>query len=176
MSEDVLITVAKLMELSARTAPKAVGQDYIEIKILCGEDKDIVGKEMLKIGEKNKSAGFNRDGQNVLHSQVLVMIGLLKHPGIGMNCGACGYETCSEFSEHSIDGIFLGPNCAHRLADLGIAIGSAVKTASMHNADNRVMYRAGNAARALGIMKSNIVYGIPLSGTGKNIFFDRKPI
>jgi uncharacterized ferredoxin-like protein len=28
----------------------------------------------------------------------------------------------------------------------------------------------------LGFMKSNLAYGIPLSATGKSIFFDRKSI
>jgi len=60
------------------------------------------------------------------------------------------------------------------LVDLGIAVGSAVKTASFHNVDNRIMYRAGIAAKSLGMIESNIAYGIPLSATGKNIFFDRK--
>jgi len=174
MSEDALITVAKLMELAARTAPKAVGEDYIEVKILVGGEKDTVAREMLSIGEKNNSFGFRRDGQNVLDAKVLVLVGLLKHPGLGTNCKACGYENCAEFNKASVDGIFRGPNCAHRMADLGIAVGSAVKTASMHAVDNRVMYRAGNAAKSLGLMKSNVIYGIPLSATGKNIFFDRK--
>jgi uncharacterized ferredoxin-like protein len=61
------------------------------------------------------------------------------------------------------------------MADLGIAIGSAVKTAQVHNADNRVMYSVGVAARSLGILpeECSVAYAIPLSATGKNIFFDR---
>ena len=176
MTEDALLIVAKLMELSARTAPKALGQDYLEVKILARNEKDSVGSEMIKIGETNHSAGFSRDGKNVLDSEAIVLIGLLKHPGLGTDCKACGYESCKEFNKASVEGKFRGPNCVHRVADLGIAVGSAVKTAAIHNVDNRVMYRAGNAARSLGIMKSNIVYGIPISATGKNIFFDRKQI
>ena len=34
---------------------------------------------------------------------------------------------------------FRGPGCVIKMADLGIAVGSAVKTASIHNVDNRVM-------------------------------------
>jgi len=176
MSEDALLTVAKLMELSARTAPKAVGKDFIEVKILTDEQKDALGRKMLSIGEEGNSPGYNRDGQNVLDSAVVILIGLLEHPGLGIDCRACGFERCKAMEAAKIQGDFLGPNCAHRLADLGIAVGSAVKTASMHNADNRVMERAGLAARRLGMIKSNIAYGIPLSATGKSIFFDRKPI
>ena len=57
--------------------------------------------------------------------------------------------------------------------DMGIAIGSAVKTAGMLNVDNRVMYRAGVVARALGLIDADFVMGIPLSISGKSIYFDR---
>ena len=62
-----------------------------------------------------------------------------------------------------------------RCLALGIAVGSAVRTASLHNVDNRVMYSAGVTALALGLLGDcTVAYGIPLSASGKNIFFDRK--
>jgi uncharacterized ferredoxin-like protein len=61
-----------------------------------------------------------------------------------------------------------------RHLDFGIALGSAVKTAQMMNADNRIMYRIGVTARDAGIVDWDFVMGIPLSATGKNIFFDRE--
>ena len=72
------------------------------------------------------------------------------------------------------EGEFQGPQCAYRLLDMGIALGSAVKTASMLNVDNRIMYRASAVAREMGLIDADYVMGIPLSATGKNIFFDRK--
>jgi uncharacterized ferredoxin-like protein len=60
-----------------------------------------------------------------------------------------------------------------KLIDLGIAIGSAVKIASIFNIDNRIMYSVGVAAEEMGIIEGTIL-GIPLSVKGKNIFFDRK--
>jgi len=176
MSEDAVSIVAKLMELSARTAPKALGKDFIEVKILIDDQKNALGREMFKVSEERTNPGFKRDGQNVLDSTVVILIGLLEHPGLGIDCRACGFESCKAMETTKTQGDFLGPNCAHRLTDLGIAVGSAVKTASMHNVDNRVMERAGLAARRLGMIKSKIAYGIPLSVTGKSIFFDRKPI
>jgi uncharacterized ferredoxin-like protein len=69
---------------------------------------------------------------------------------------------------------FRGPNCAVRMADLGIALGSAVKTASIHNVDNRVMYSAGVGALSLGWLEGcGVAYGAPLRASGKDIFFDR---
>lgn len=176
MNEDALMTVAKLMELSARTAPKAMGKDFIEVRIISGAEKDSVGNEMIRIGAERDKPGFKRDGQNVLDSGVVVLIGLLEHPGLGIDCRACGFEDCKTFNSKSAEGDLRGPNCIHRMADLGIAVGSAAKTASMNNADNRIMERVGLAAVRLGLMKSNVVYGIPISATGKSIYYDRKPI
>ncbi len=56
---------------------------------------------------------------------------------------------------------------------MGIALGSAVKTASMLNVDNRIMYRVGAVARAMDLVDWDFVMGIPLSVTGKSIYFDR---
>lgn len=40
--------------------------------------------------------------------------------------------------------------------------------------DNMVMYSIGAVARISGLLDVDVAFGIPLSGTGKNIFFDRK--
>ena len=60
-----------------------------------------------------------------------------------------------------------------RHLDMGIAIGSAVKTAAMLNVDNRIMYRVGVVVREMNLVDWDFVMGIPLSVTGKSIFFDR---
>jgi uncharacterized ferredoxin-like protein len=57
---------------------------------------------------------------------------------------------------------------------LGIALGSAVKLASELNVDNRIFYTVGAAAKKLNLLDSDIIIGIPLSVTGKNIYFDRQ--
>ncbi|MES0344415.1 MAG: DUF2148 domain-containing protein, partial [Anaerolineales bacterium] len=41
------------------------------------------------------------------------------------------------------------------------------------NVDNRIMYRAGVVARELGLIDADYVMGIPLSVSGKSIYFDR---
>jgi len=61
----------------------------------------------------------------------------------------------------------------YKLIDLGIALGSAAKTASEMNVDNRIMLSVGMAAQELKILEAEVVLGIPLSIKGKNIFFDR---
>ncbi|MDW5562202.1 MAG: DUF2148 domain-containing protein [Methanomassiliicoccus sp.] len=167
--------VGNLMELAARTAPKAVGQDFIEAKVLSDDERVAVGSDLIAIASERRSPNWERDGRNVLDSSAVVLIGLLPHKGAGLDCGACGFKYCAEFNQRSMNGEFLGPNCSIRMLDLGIALGSAAKVASDMNVDNRIMYRIGVSARRLGLTTSNICHGIPLSATGKNIFFDRQP-
>ncbi|UCG68494.1 MAG: hypothetical protein JSV09_11865 [Thermoplasmata archaeon] len=172
--QETVETVANLMALSAITAPKTRGQDVLKIKVLLGEEKDKVANEMLKIAKERDIPGFTRDGNNVKDSDVLLLFGLSPHDSCGFDCRACGFDSCGEFDSTEAVGDFAGPNCAFRLLDLGIALGSAVKTASIHNVDNRIMYRVGIAASRMDIMDSNIIMGVPLSVSGKSIFFDRK--
>ena len=172
LSETVKM-VGALMEVAARTAPKAAGEDFIETKLLSDSEKTALGNDMTQIGTERGIFGFERDGRNVLDSDAVLLIGLLPHKGVGLDCSACGYANCQEFNSKSFEGDFKGPNCVVRALDLGIALGSAAKVASELNVDNRVMYRIGVSARRLGLSKANISHGIPLSATGKNIFFDR---
>ncbi len=163
--------VAEMMALAARTAPKAVGRDFVVIETLSGKEVRRLGLAMIEHGKKRNIPGFERDGQNVVDSQAVVLIGIKDANVADLNCGACGFDACIVINTH--EGEFRGPNCAMRHLDLGIAIGSAVKTASILNADNRVMYRVGVVARRLGQIDADVVMGIPLSATGKSIYFDR---
>jgi len=165
-------TVAGLMELSARTAPKAGGRDFVVIKTIMGKELKNLGKSMIDWGKINNNAMFIRDGNNVVKSDAVVLIGIKESQVAGFNCGACGFDSCEQLQsdEHAQ---FKGPSCMTRVLDMGIAIGSAVKTASIHNVDNRVMYRAGMIARNIKLIDADYVMGIPISATGKSIYFDR---
>jgi uncharacterized ferredoxin-like protein len=172
--EDELKTVAGMMALAARTAPKAVGKDYLEIKVIEGSEIARLATDMVKYGEESGKPNYDRDGKNVADSQAVLLLGLKKPLHLGLNCGACGFATCTEMSENLKSGPeFSGPLCAWRLVDLGIALGSAVKTASLFNADNRIMYRIGVSALRTKMIEGEIAIGVPLSATGKSIYFDR---
>jgi uncharacterized ferredoxin-like protein len=170
-----VIDVARLMLLAARTAPKAAGKDDIETVILTGKEKDDIAKEMREMAEKY-GENYIRDAKNVEQASALVLIGLKGFKSVGINCGACGHETCSEFSkaEQKKGAAYMGPICTIKALDLGIALGSAAKTAQIHNVDNRIFYRAGAAASKMKIMPDcPIILCTPLSATGKSVFFDR---
>ena len=171
-----LLRIAELMMVSARTAPKSGGRDDIETILVYGEEKDKIAEEMEKIGIERQMKGFSRDAKNVRDSAAIVLIGVEGTKSFGLNCGGCGFKTCAEFDKATRNkGLdFAGPNCIFKALDMGIALGSASKTAMDHNADNRIMYRIGTAAMRLGMSKkSSAVMGIPISAKGKSIYFDR---
>jgi uncharacterized ferredoxin-like protein len=166
------------MALSARTAPKGKGQDALVTRILAGDELAALARGLDALGTDRGLRFFLRDAGNIAASDACLLVGTRREPAAGLNCGACGFPTCAEMLAADTTKnrtFFTGPNCAVRMADLGIAIGSAVKTASIHNVDNRVMYSVGVTALALGLLGDcTVAYGIPLSASGKNIFFDRK--
>lgn len=166
-------TVCELMALSARTAPKARGKDFIETRVIVGQDVASLGEAMIKYGRETGKASFERDGNNLRNSSAVLLIALKDPVAAGLNCGACGYASCSDLPPATPGAEFAGPWCAWRIADFGIALGSAAKTASLHNVDNRIMYSVGVLARKLGLVQGQIAAGIPISATGKSIYFDR---
>jgi uncharacterized ferredoxin-like protein len=170
-----LRVVADLMAIAARTAPKSAGQDFVVIRIVEGDEVQALADQMVEYGASTGKKDFDRDGQNVADSDSVVLIGINDAKSLNLDCGACGAESCTALLINSHEGEFRGPQCALRLLDMGIALGSAAKTASILNVDNRIMYRAGVAAREMGLIDADFVMGIPLSATGKSIYFDRKP-
>jgi len=163
--------VAELMALSARTAPKCRGEDFLVTEIVEGDDLAVLGRKMIEFGERTGKELFDRDGPNVMDSAAVLHIGLKDAPSVGLDCSACGAEKCIKINTY--EGEFTGPLCCFRMLDMGIAIGSAVKTASLLNADNRIMYRIGPVAKEMGLIDADVAVGIPLSATGKSVYFDR---
>jgi len=171
---DGIDMVAQLMAISATTAPKSKGENFVQTKLLKGEVLKELADAMFAFGQRTKKKDFDRDSKNVAQSEAVLLIGLKKANVLGLDCGACGFADCKTFQKQEKEsGEFVGPTCAYRLLDMGIALGSAVKTASILNVDNRIMYRAGVVAREMNIVDWEFVMGIPLSVTGKSIYFDR---
>jgi uncharacterized ferredoxin-like protein len=176
-----VLAVAKMMTVAARTAPKARGVDRVVTAIVDGEEKERIAQAMERKADqrRNPLPGFRRDAENLRRSTAVVLIGVKgtvpKRPENPLNCGGCGYPSCAEFMKapKKKGEDFVGPLCIFEVMDLGIALGSAVKIASDMNVDNRMMFTIGAAAKALGMLDADAIIGIPLSCTGKNIYFDR---
>lgn len=176
LEREGLKLVAQLMAISAKTAPKAFGVDCIETALVHGDEKEELAKQLDAMADELGDPLYRRDANSVRSANAVFLIGLKDGGEVAhANCGACGFPSCEEMLKNRRAGKFFpGPTCIIRALDLGIAIGSAVKTASMLNVDNRVMFRVGVAARRLGLLKSDIIIGIPLAVKSKSPFFDRK--
>ncbi len=153
-----VLRVAELMAIAAKTAPKARGIDNIVIKVLNKrEELEALAKTMEEMAPEYGSF-LARDAKNVRDSEAVVLI--------GAKIVDLGIKTPPEYK--------IDLNTAMTLINLGIALGSAVKVASMLNVDNRVMYSIGIAAQRMKLLDADFVIGIPLSAKAKNIYFDRK--
>ncbi len=172
--EEAVNLAAKLLEMTARTAPKSAGKDYLEITTVSGPDVERLADDMLAVGEETGKRNFDRDGDSVRRSQAVVLFALKDARTLGLNCGACGQPRCQLLEDQWQEGPeFAGPACTWRIVDLGIAIGSACKMAGIFGVDSRVLYRAGVSARRLGMVAGDVVLGLPLAATGKSPYFDR---
>ncbi|MEM2134704.1 MAG: DUF2148 domain-containing protein [Candidatus Jordarchaeaceae archaeon] len=174
VKKEGVLSVALQMMISAKTAPKGLGQDSVIIALVSDEEKRKIAEQMHQLAEV-AGENFHRDARGVEQAITVLLLGIKNTDTPQVNCGACGFPTCEEFLKHEKSGVpFPGPFCCLKLVDLGIAIGSAVKTAALISVDNRVMYRIGVAAKLLNLIDADYILGIPLSASSKNIFFDRQ--
>lgn len=188
--QDALRTVAKLCAVAAMTAPKSGGQLFLKgakpfLETVIVEDKPTLqglADWMRSEGTRHKEAIWFRDAETAEKLDLVLFIGLAKWYPPVYDCGACGYATCAEFlvaaRQHHTPAAeswqFSGPICQLRALDLGIAVGSAAKTASLNNVDCRCQTRIAAAARHLGVIEADLAVALSMSVTHKNIFFDKR--
>lgn len=159
---------AELMCLAARTAPKARGVDNLVVMTAKAGVKDQLADEMRRIAKTSGAQFFERDARCLERAPLVLLFGQKVKPLGVAPCGYCGFNNCQENVKSS--GL-----CAISIGDLGIALGAAASVAADHRVDNRIMFSVGKAAINLDLFEEDVkvAYGIPLSASGKNPFFDR---
>lgn len=184
--------VAELCAVAAMTAPKSGGQLFLKgskpfIETVILDDKAILHRlaDWMRVrGNRLRAPLWIRDADTAEKLDLVLFIGLAKWYPPLYDCGACGYATCAEFlraagtyrqADGSDDWEFAGPICQLRAIDLGIAVGSAAKTASLNNIDARCQTRLAGAARHNGVIQADLAVALSMSITHKNIFFDKPP-
>ena len=186
---ELIANVARLCAAAAVTAPKSGGQLFLRGKPLFIETVFIDDRETLlrlagwmrQRGRERRQEIWFRDAALAERLDGVLFIGLKDwYPPI-YDCGACGFATCAEFVEANRQRRadsevfeFSGPQCNLRDIDLGIAIGSAAKAASLHNVDTRCQTRIAVAARKLGLIKAEIAVALSMTVTHKNLGFDAR--
>jgi uncharacterized ferredoxin-like protein len=168
LEKEGLLEVARLMCIAARTAPKGRGVDRLVAMVLTGDEKDRLADEMGSLGKQPAAEFFIRDAANVRAAGAVVLLGTRLAPlGVPV-CGYCGFENCA--ANEAKGGI-----CVFNIADLGIALGSAVSVAANNRVDCRIFFSAGRAALNQNHLGEDVkvAFGIPISVGPKSLFFDR---
>lgn len=170
MEKQAALQTAARMCAAARTAPKAHGKDTLHVFVLDGEEKEALAQKMEAVGEREMGdkawSWYGRDAANVRAAQAVVLIGADQTQRGVPHCGYCGFGDCTGCKD-------AGGNCGFAYVDLGIAVSSAVSAAAAEGVDCRIMYSIGKTAAEMDFAPDCVWLGIPLSISGKNIFFDR---
>ncbi len=186
---DALQHVASLCAAAAVTAPKSGGQlflrgspPFIETFWLADKEKQRLLAGWLRArGRERREPIWFRDAGLCERVNGILFIGLNDWYPPVYDCGACGFATCAEFldataAQRKAAGQtfeFAGPTCNLRDIDLGIAVGSAAKTASLNNVDCRCQTRVAVAARHTGLIQADVAVALSMSITHKAEGFDR---
>ena len=186
---DTVRQVAKFMAASAITAPKSGGQMFLAgkhnfIETVIVDDRDtltMLSAWLRARGKERREAIWFRDADVADAIDAVLFVGLADWYPPNYDCGACGYATCAEFlhatkplRDDSAELEFAGPTCNLRDIDLGIAVGSAAKTAALHSIDCRCQTRIAVAARKNGVIRADVAVALSLSLTAKAVGFDRR--
>ncbi len=141
----------------AKTAPKAKGVDNLVYYLLEKDDVKKVAKKLEALAIEKDIPFFLRDSKNIKDLDYIVVIGLKKD------------------TEKSFKKLTLDSDSNFDSVNLGIALGSAVSAANVYGVDTRIMWTIGFAIKNMNIIKQELqdAYGIPISISEKNIFFDR---
>lgn len=171
LDEKAIDQTAAMMAAAIRTAPKSCGADTLETVVVDGEDKERLAEIMRVLAEETGMDFYSRDAENVRKAQCVVLAGAIASYMSTPHCGYCGMKNCGEARTN-------GVTCAFSGVNLGIALGSAVSIAADCQVDNRIMFSVGKAAIRGDFFqrKITLAYGIPLSVSEKNIFYDRNMV
>ena len=170
LKDESIEAIGRNMMIAARTAPKGRGKNTLELLLVTGRHISDLAEIMHELGDKTGAHFYHRDAENLKESKAILLLGTeIKTLGLNEACQLCGFSNCSEKDK------FPNTPCVFNTGDLNLAIGSAVSIASDFKIDNRVMFTVGKAAIKAGLFEREIriAYGIPLSATSKNPFFDR---
>lgn len=170
MEMQAAMQTAARMCAAARTAPKGHGKDTLHTYVLTGEDKEALACKMEEVGLREMGdempSWYGRDAACVRKALAVVLIGADKQQRGVPHCGYCEHGDCAGCRA-------AGGNCAFAYVDLGIAVSSTVSIGAADMVDCRIMYSIGKTVAEMDFDPDVVWLGIPLSISGKNIFFDR---
>ncbi|MBN2439545.1 MAG: hypothetical protein JXL20_13215, partial [Deltaproteobacteria bacterium] len=126
-----ILATADLMLLAARTAPKSGGRDDILTALVTPPETEALAEEIKVVAAERNDLAWHKPLPILEVAAAVVLIGVRGTKSYVCNCGACSYPSCADFSAAAkrAGRDYDGPNCIFKVMDLGVALGSAVKTA-----------------------------------------------
>lgn len=186
---DTVRQVAKLMAAAAITAPKSGGQLFLAgkhlfIETVIVDDQDTLEELaawMRARGKERREAIWFRDAEAAEAIDAVLFVGLADWypPRLRLRRLRLRHlrrvHARDQAAPRRVGRARVRRTaCNLRDIDLGIAVGSAAKTAAIHSIDARCQTRIAVAARKLGLIKADIAVALSLSLTHKAIGFDRR--
>lgn len=183
-ARDAVMNVAQLAAVAAYRAPSVTGRLKLEMEIITAEDQDPIIEFFEKIAPISPVMYF--DWQTLKHfrergeSVPILLLGAdLTRSELGWDCGACGFESCSDFNKYANKNrskglLWGGPTCVWKLMDFSAACDFACAAVGQQRMDCRPMGTVGKAASGVGFMPdASIVIGIPIGPAGDFVYFNR---
>ncbi|MEW6261751.1 MAG: DUF2148 domain-containing protein [Thermodesulfobacteriota bacterium] len=124
---------------------------------------------------------YKRAMENGYPPIMLILGANLAKADLGWDCGACGFPTCAEFLKYCKDHaglgrIGVGPSCAWKSVDFGIACDYACAAAWELNIENRIQGTFGLVASLLGYLDdSTATLALPI-GPPKEFWWYNRPV
>ncbi|MEM2214875.1 MAG: DUF2148 domain-containing protein [Candidatus Nezhaarchaeales archaeon] len=136
----------------------------IDVSIINSKRKKELMKYMHQLAEELRDPLYEMDAQEIGKVNAILLIGLRDGGEVaGMNCGACGFQSCDDMLNNRRAGLlYPGPTCIVKALCLGMVIGSFMKMYFTPYRDSLTMLRIGVAAKRLGFLKSDLVMGLLL--------------
>ena len=182
-AQEHILVVAKQCIQATLNAPQVTGRLNVKSKIITGEElvpMVEIYEELAKT--KNVVYVITYRMYKALYEQgempVMVLLGadLSQSPGLGWNCGACGFKTCLEFDKFSRENrgmgtLSEGPSCNWMALDFGVACDWACAAAYQQNVPSRIESFGGVIFKLLGHMpECSCMLNLPLGPCKEQVY------
>jgi len=148
------------------TAPKALGRDSIDVKLI--EDRETLSTILDEAKKfQDKWPFYSRDAKTLEDKDFILLLAYAedKKPA-NLNCGLCKMDCDSARQGKTF--------CVFSALDLGIGLGVAVDMFNDFGVDNRIQWTLGEACKSLGLCpEGSVAIAVPMHVSSKNVFFDR---
>lgn len=165
--------IARLIAVAANNSPTSPDGSFIDISVLDDAEKEMLVEEMYQMADERGDETYTSKGEEIEDSDRIILIGLDKHKGLGIDCKSCGYESCEQMEQDDKKkDIFEGPNCLFRVIDIGTSLGYALQNAEKNDVNAKISLKGGLAAKNLGLSTSKLCLAIQINSDHDIFSFD----